>query len=121
MPLELITDIPKLEDFSNLLKNNPGLLIIKFGAEWCGPCKKIEGLVNDWFSKMPDNVQPAIIDVDDCFELYGFLKSKKRVNGIPVILCYYKGNLNYISDDTVIGADEKQINLFFERCLQKCK
>lgn len=121
MPLPQITEILSLTDFTVLLRSNPGLLIIKFGAEWCGPCKKIEGLVNEWYAKMPDNVQTAIIDVDDCFELYGFLKSKKRVNGIPVILCYYKGNLNYISDDTVIGADVNEINLFFERCLQKCK
>jgi thioredoxin 1 len=121
MPLPIITEIPNLQNFSDLLKSNPGLLIIKFGAEWCGPCKKIEGLVNEWFNKMPDNVQAAIVDVDECFELYGFLKTKKRVNGIPVILCYYKGNLNYISDDTVIGADVTQINLFFERCLHHIK
>ena len=121
MPLPLISELHSLQSFSELLQNNPGLVIIKFGAEWCGPCKKIEGLVNNWFSRMPDNVQPAIIDVDECFEVYGFLKTKKRVNGIPVILCYYKGNYNYISDDTVIGADEKQINLFFERCLTQLR
>ena len=87
MPLPLITELPNLQSFSDLLQKNPGLVIIKFGAEWCGPCKKIEGLVNTWFEKMPDTVQSVIIDVDECFEVYGFLKTKKRVNGIPVILC----------------------------------
>jgi thiol-disulfide isomerase/thioredoxin len=119
MPRQLVTEIPNLKAFSELLQSNPGVIIIKFGAEWCGPCKKIAGLVDSWFKQMPDTVQPVIVDVDDCFEVYGYLKSKKRVNGVPVILCYYKGNLTYIPDDTVIGADEKQINLFFERCLQR--
>ena len=68
---------------------------------------------------MPATVQCAIVDVDDCFEIYAFLKTKKMVNGIPVILCYQKGNLNYIPNDSVVGADVNQINMFFQRCLQK--
>ena len=34
--------------------------IIKLGATWCGPCKKIEPLVNDWLQKMPINVCKCI-------------------------------------------------------------
>jgi hypothetical protein len=37
-------------------------------------------------------ITSAIIDIDDNFEIYAFLKSKKMVNGVPVILCYKKGN-----------------------------
>lgn len=119
MSREILTEIPSKENFAQLLQTNPGLLIIKFGATWCGPCKKIEGLVDQWFNQMPATVQCAIVDVDDCFEIYAFLKTKKMVNGIPVILCYQKGNLNYIPNDSVVGADVNQINLFFQRCLQK--
>ena len=118
MPLQIITVIKDRNHFLQLLQENPGLFIIKFGAEWCGPCKKIEKQVHEWIDKMPMTVQCAIIDVDENFDVYAFLKSKKMVNGIPAILCYNKGNTNYIPDDCVIGADPKQINLFFERCLQ---
>jgi thiol-disulfide isomerase/thioredoxin len=92
---------------------------LKFGAEWCGPCKKIEGLVEQWFSVMPATVQCCKIDLDESFELYGFLKSKRRINGIPAILAYRKGNLNYIPNDMMAGADVAQVNAFFQRCLQK--
>jgi len=119
MPLPIITKIDNRAHFAELLKSNPGLLIIKFGAEWCGPCKLIENDVKNYFNNMPDNVQGAIIDVDESFDVYSFLKSKKMVNGIPVVLAYYKGNFNYIPDTSVIGADKKQLLAFFQECYKK--
>jgi hypothetical protein len=68
---------------------------------------------------MPNNVQSIIVDVDECVDLYSFLKSKKMVNGIPVILVYYKGNLNYIPDDRVVGADSNQINILFNKVVDR--
>jgi thioredoxin 1 len=117
--LEILTEIRDRNHFAELLQTNPGLFIIKFGADWCGPCKKIEGLVQEWFSKTNDKVQCAIIDVDESFDIYAFLKSKKMVNGIPAILCYEKGNHNYVPNDVVIGADVQQVNAFFARNLAK--
>ena len=38
------------------------------------------------------------------------------VNGIPVLLCYKKGNGTYIPDDMVTGSDPTQLHNFFLRC-----
>jgi thiol-disulfide isomerase/thioredoxin len=119
MKLPILEDVPAKEDFGKLLVENPGLLILKFGATWCGPCKKIEPLVHEWLEKLPDNVQFCMIDIDDCFDLYAFLQKKKMINGVPGILCYYRQNLTHIPNDSVVGADAGQINAFFERCLKK--
>ena len=113
----IITEMSK-DEFVNALTNNPGALVIKFGAEWCGPCKKIEPLVNEWMNQLPPTVQGAVIDVDDNFELYALLKSKKQINGVPAVLCYKKGNLTIIPDNIVVGADEIQLKYFFAQCLQ---
>ncbi len=104
-------------DFEELLRQNPGKVVLKFGATWCGPCKVIEPHVNQWFSKMPATVRCATIDVDESFDLYGALKSKRQINGIPAILCFNKGNLSYIPDMTVVGADVEQVNMFFKHVL----
>jgi thiol-disulfide isomerase/thioredoxin len=116
MTQQIITEIKDSNHFTDLLKQNPGLFIIKFGAEWCGPCKTINEGVKWCFERMPDSVHTAIIDIDKCIELYSYLKSKRVINGVPVIICYRKNNLNYIPDDIVIGANKNQINDFFNRC-----
>ena len=111
----VITKLESLNEFQDLLQKNPGVVIIKFGAEWCGPCKMIESFVEQWYNVMPENVQCCKIDVDESFEVYGFLKSKRRINGIPAIMAYKKGNLTYIPDDMIAGADQAQIAALFKR------
>lgn len=114
--LPILTELPNKLAFHSALNSNPGVIIIKFGAEWCGPCKKIEEHVKILMNSMPENVQCYIIDIDESLEVYSFLKTKKMVKAIPSILAYYKNEeTTYIPDDIVIGADAVAINEFFER------
>ena len=68
---------------------------------------------------MPINVQPIIVDVDESFELYAFLKSKKMVRSIPTLLSYEKGNVSYVPNDVVVGSSVDEINIFFKGCFNK--
>lgn len=120
-PRPILTQISDRSHFKEILSNNPGLIIIKFGAEWCQPCKRIKEQVNYYFERMPNNVQCMVIDIDECFDVYAFLKSKKMVNGIPVLLCYNKGNVGFIPDDSVTGTDNVHLNQFFERCVEAAR
>lgn len=115
--LKTIYEIENVTDFTNLLEKNPGLLILKFGAEWCNPCKKIEEQVMSWFTKLPSNVQTVLLDIDKSAQLYIYLKNKRMLNGIPGILMYKKGNLHYVFDDAVNNSNTEEIDKFFERCL----
>ena len=103
--------------FLEKLKENKGLIILKFGADWCKPCKLIENYVNEKFSEMPENVECLKIDIDESIDLYAFLKSKKMVNGVPTILCYEKGNESYVPVDAVSGTNSNELNSFFGRCM----
>ena len=116
MPKEIITEIANREAFLTLLQHNTGLIIIKLGAEWCGPCKTIKQSVHGFYASSPPEVICADIDVDKSFDFYSFLKSKKMVNGIPVLLCYKKGNVTYIPDDMITGSDSNELHNFFTRC-----
>lgn len=120
MEKEFITELSKA-DFMNHLETNEDTFIIKFGAEWCAPCKKIEGLVKTYMNMSRPNVKCALIDVDDNFEIYAYFKSKKMVNGIPAIFAYNKGNLTIVPDDVVIGANEFQIRAFFQKYMYSGK
>lgn len=65
---------------------------------------------------MPENVTCYDVDVDDSFDLYAFLKSKRMINGIPVILAYKKGNTSFAPDLSVTGANAESITNFFTAC-----
>ena len=116
MSKEVVSEIPTRDAFFHLLKHNPGLIVITLGAEWCGPCKQIKHVVHAFFASSPPEVVCADIDVDKSIDFYSFLKSKKMVNGIPVLLCYKKDNATYIPDDSVTGSDAQSLHLFFQRC-----
>lgn len=116
MSKQVISEITNRQAFFHLLQHNPGLIIIKLGAVWCPGCKTIEKSVHGFFASSPPEVVCADIDVDKSFDFYSFLKSKKMVNGIPVLLCYKKGNATYIPDDIITGADPNGLHQFFTRC-----
>ena len=112
----IICQFKSRHDFQRLLENNPGLIILKMGATWCGPCKKIKPVLDGFFASSPDNVICCDIDIDECHVLYSYFKNRKMVNGIPVILAYKKGNTSYIPDDSITGSDPVQLDQFFRRC-----
>jgi thiol-disulfide isomerase/thioredoxin len=118
-PINQFAEIRDRAHFQHILTNeNPGIIYIKFGAEWCGPCKQIVPQINHWIKQLPPKkVHIYIIDIDDYLDVYAFLKNKKMVSAIPTILCYYKENTSYVPDDIIMGSDTNKINDFFIRTL----
>lgn len=108
------------EVFFELLKINPGVFIFKFGAEWCAPCKAIKKYIDDVSIALPNDNTVFIynVDVDECFDLYAYLKQKKMVSGIPALLAYKKGNAYFVPDASVSGTSESELNHFFNTCLR---
>jgi len=104
------------ESFLEVLNNNTGVVILKFGAEWCGPCARIKDLVNEMAQKVGNRVDVSFyfIDVDESFDLFAHLKSKKIVPGIPAILLYRAGTTSFAPDNVYIGTDSNEIRRFFD-------
>jgi len=100
------------------------IIVVKFGAEWCAPCKKIKPLWNEWLTVIPPNIVIVDIDIDESLELYVQLKAKKMVKGVPTILAFL-GDVErehwYIPDDSVTGGDEGEVKQFMNRCFVKAK
>lgn len=117
---EIISEL-SIDQFKSLYNNiGNNIIIVKFTATWCKPCKKVKPQVDEWFNKLSSNIVIVEIDIDESMDLYVTLKSKKMVNGIPVLLAYYEPqnkepNHWYIPSDSITGADEKGINEFFSR------
>jgi len=103
---------------NNILPNNPGQIIIKFTADWCGPCKNIKQVVYDKFENAPDNILCFDVNVDDNSDVYSYLKSKKMVNGIPAILVWNKGSNSFIPDNAITGGDPNKVHAFLSNYIQ---
>jgi thioredoxin-like negative regulator of GroEL len=64
--------------------SEPGLLLAKFGAEWCGPCQRIDGELQHLASSQAGNLRIVVVDVDHepgLAETYG-------VRGIPHLILF---------------------------------
>lgn len=57
----------KTEEEFDKLKESDNLLLVKFGASWCGPCKQIKSSLEK-LSESYDNLIVIDIDVDEAQE-----------------------------------------------------
>lgn len=119
----IMTEIDNVASFMHILQKSPGMVIVKFGATWCGPCKQIAVKAHELMHQITNVYNGKVIcydiDIDESFELYAFLKSKKMINGIPAILVWDVGNTTYIPNDSAVGSNINEINLLFARCSNK--
>lgn len=94
------------------------IIILKFTADWCGPCKGIKELVEDLVKQLPKSIKYYEINIDESLELYAKFKNKKMVNGIPAILAFKDGVKDYwyVPDFSVLGGNKNKIIDFFKQC-----
>ena len=105
-----------LLELRQILAENTGVIILKFSANWCGPCKQIKPYVDQYAAQMPRHVRILHLDADESIEVFSFFKNKKMLNGIPAMLAYYKGNESHIPNEIAIGSDLRQLDQFFKKC-----
>jgi len=111
------------DDLKNFLKSTKiETTFIKFGASWCKPCQIIAPTIhslNEQVKKANININYIDLDVDQCSDLYAFMRTKKMVRGIPVIMCYKKSQYNndtfYAPVDSVTGASVHDVVNFYKR------
>ena len=96
------------------------LIVIKFTATWCGPCKVIKDCCNKFIAIKPNSIQYYEINIDESIDLYMRLKRMKMVNGIPALLAYKGGTKEhwFIPDEVHLGSDKKGLLQFFDNCLK---
>ncbi len=60
-----MADVPEIgdEQFEPEVLKSDRLTVVDFGAEWCGPCKKIHPIMAELAQEMGDRVKIVEVDV----------------------------------------------------------
>ncbi len=76
------------EEFDVVIKENE-IVLIDFYANWCGPCKMLAPVIEEFSEKTKGEIEVYKIDVDDNPELCG----RFNITSIPTLLFIKNGNL----------------------------
>jgi thiol-disulfide isomerase/thioredoxin len=113
-------NIQSIAEFESMLHTNPGILIIKVGAEWCAPCRAITPYVMARLALLSaDQFAAVAVDADASPEFYAYMKRKRMLPGIPALFAYIKGNTTFVPDLQVIGSDQTAIDELFQQCMEE--
>lgn len=76
------------ENFNEEVVNSKGLVLVDFWATWCGPCRALGPILEDFANEYTD-VKVGKINVDEQPEL----ASQFRVMSIPTLLLFKDGEV----------------------------
>ena len=89
------------ENFDSAVLEVKGTVMVDFGAEWCGPCKALEPVIEKVASE--SSFQVFKVDVDDCPNI----AKKYNIRGVPTVLVFKDGqvaktNVGLTSKETLL-------------------
>ena len=109
MPGEIVF-LTKRDELIEYLKKH-SVVIVKFTATWCGPCKRIHPLVTELFNHMPNNVTMVVVDIDKGRDI----SSSMKIRSVPTMYNFINGE----PMDSVIGSKPENITSFFKKTMAR--
>lgn len=87
------------QNFDETLANN-AVVMIDFGATWCGPCKTLAPVVEEIANEYEGKAAICKADVEECPSI----AAKFRIRNVPTILFFKNGELK----DKAVGGVQKK-------------
>lgn len=111
---EVIKEVISFERYKELISSEG--CIVKFTADWCGPCKKIAPVYEELSIKYNNHVIFLEVNIDDAKEITNY----EDIKSIPLFVFYYKGaKLNSLTIRGVnIGTLINNVQVFVESLIE---
>ena len=87
------------QNFDETLANN-AVVMVDFGATWCGPCKALAPVVEEIANEYEGKAAICKADVEEC----PAIAAKFRIRNVPTILFFKNGEL----EDKAVGGVQKK-------------
>ena len=98
------------ENYKELITSKAKLTLIKITADWCGPCKAINPILETISEKIADKIVIANHDVDS----QPNFATANAIRSIPTLFLYKDGSH---VDTLVGGTDQSNIEAFINKHL----
>ena len=87
------------KSFHNDISSNDLPVVVDFGAEWCGPCKVLDPILEEIAEENKDKVKILKMNIDE----NPMTPQKYGIRGIPTMLLFKDGELKA----TKVGSTTK--------------
>lgn len=110
LPKGYLGALKSTEQLKELITNQTSrdILLIRFTAEWCKPCKVLEPILEKVAQENPADVTVISVDVDEFDEL----AAKHHAVMLPLIIAMHKGK----ETKRLNSKEEKEVRRFIEEC-----
>jgi thioredoxin 1 len=82
--------------FNEIVVNAKGLQLVDFYAEWCGPCKVMDPLMQQLKDELDGKITVVKVDVDS----HPDIPARYAVRGMPTMMIFKDGQ----PEDVIVGA-----------------
>ena len=86
-------------NFDEVLKSN-AVVMVDFGATWCGPCKALAPVVEEIANEYEGRAAIGRADVEECPDI----AARFRIRNVPTCLFFKNGELK----DKAVGGVQKK-------------
>lgn len=86
------------QNFDEIVKNN-AVVMVDFGATWCGPCRALAPVVEEIANEYEGRAAVGKADVDEVPDI----TARFRIRNVPTVLFFKNGELK----DKSVGAVQK--------------